>query len=140
MLFHVTLEKAEDGWIVAECPELPGCVSQGRNHEEALENIREAIRAWFLAEDQKAFARLENEPIEVSVIPREIGEETPPRRLRVPPPQFAGKVRELGDVMSSVPTSDWETEIQSRVAAYRRGEMELIDVETVFAEMRQIAR
>jgi hypothetical protein len=40
MIFHVTLEQAEDGWIVAECPALPGCVSQGRDEQEALENIR----------------------------------------------------------------------------------------------------
>ena len=45
MMFHVTLEPAEDGWIVAECPALPGCVSQGRDEKEALENIREAITA-----------------------------------------------------------------------------------------------
>ncbi len=31
MLFHITLEKAEDGWFVAECPALPGCVSQGED-------------------------------------------------------------------------------------------------------------
>ena len=36
MIVHVTLEPAEDGWIVAECPALPGCVSQGRNEEEAM--------------------------------------------------------------------------------------------------------
>jgi predicted RNase H-like HicB family nuclease len=54
MLFHVTLEAAEDGWIVAECPALPGCVSQGQNEPEAVENIREAIIAWLWAEDQKA--------------------------------------------------------------------------------------
>jgi predicted RNase H-like HicB family nuclease len=54
MMFHVTLENAEDGWIVAECPALPGCVSQGRDEKEALENIREAITAWMWAEDQKA--------------------------------------------------------------------------------------
>jgi predicted RNase H-like HicB family nuclease len=29
MIFHVTVEQAEDGWMVAECPALPGCVSQG---------------------------------------------------------------------------------------------------------------
>lgn len=56
--FHVTLEQAEDGWIVAECPALPGCVSQGRDEKEALENIREAITAWLWAEDQKAVAAL----------------------------------------------------------------------------------
>lgn len=54
MIFHVTLEKAEDGWIVVECPALPGCVSQGRDEKEALENIKEAITAWLWAEDQKA--------------------------------------------------------------------------------------
>jgi predicted RNase H-like HicB family nuclease len=54
MLFHVTLEKAEDGWMVAECPALPGCVSQGKDEQEALMNIREAITAWLWAEDQKS--------------------------------------------------------------------------------------
>ena len=43
MLFHVSLEAAEDGWIVAECPALPGCVSQGQDENEALENIKEAV-------------------------------------------------------------------------------------------------
>jgi predicted RNase H-like HicB family nuclease len=56
MLFHVTLEKAEDGWIVAECPALPGCVSQGKDEQEALANIKEAIQGWLWAEDQKANA------------------------------------------------------------------------------------
>lgn len=54
MVFHVTLTKAEDGWTVAECPALPGCVSQGKDDQEALANIKEAIAAWLWAEDQKA--------------------------------------------------------------------------------------
>jgi predicted RNase H-like HicB family nuclease len=58
MLFHVTFEASEDGWIVAECPALPGCVSQGRTEKEALENIKEAITAWLWAEDQKAVSKL----------------------------------------------------------------------------------
>ena len=58
MLVHVTLEPAEDGWIVAECPTLPGCVSQGRNEEEAMANIKEAITAWMLTEDQRAVESL----------------------------------------------------------------------------------
>jgi predicted RNase H-like HicB family nuclease len=41
--FIVTLTPGEDGYIVAECPSLPGCVSQGKNKEEAPENIKEAI-------------------------------------------------------------------------------------------------
>jgi predicted RNase H-like HicB family nuclease len=37
MNFTVTLEQGEDGYIVVECPSLPGCVSQGRTEEEAIE-------------------------------------------------------------------------------------------------------
>lgn len=62
MMFHVTLTEAEDGWIVAECPALPGCVSQGQDEREALENIKEAITAWLWAEDQKAAASLDQTP------------------------------------------------------------------------------
>jgi len=58
MVFHVTLTTAEDGWIVAECPALPGCVSQGKDELEALSNIKEAIAAWLWAEDQKAASQL----------------------------------------------------------------------------------
>jgi predicted RNase H-like HicB family nuclease len=43
MKFLVTLEPDEAGWIVVECPSLPGCLSQGRTVDEALANIREAI-------------------------------------------------------------------------------------------------
>lgn len=39
----VTLEIDEDGWYIVECPAIPGCVSQGRSEEEALENIKTAI-------------------------------------------------------------------------------------------------
>jgi predicted RNase H-like HicB family nuclease len=69
MLFHVTLEKAEGGWIVAACPALAGCVSQGRDEKDALDNIREAITAWMWAEDQKAVSSLpaEETPIVVAV-------------------------------------------------------------------------
>jgi predicted RNase H-like HicB family nuclease len=43
MKFLVTRERDERGWIVAECPALPGCVTQGRTVDEALLNVREAI-------------------------------------------------------------------------------------------------
>jgi predicted RNase H-like HicB family nuclease len=39
----VTIEPDETGMLVAECPAIPGCVSQGRTEAEALDNIREAI-------------------------------------------------------------------------------------------------
>lgn len=54
MIFHVTLDNAEDGWIGAQCPALPGCVSQGKDEKEALENIKEALTSWLWAEHQKA--------------------------------------------------------------------------------------
>lgn len=68
MVFHVKMEQAEDGWIVVECPALPGCVSQGRNEEEALVNIREAITAWLWAEDQKAAAMLSENSCQPPVV------------------------------------------------------------------------
>jgi predicted RNase H-like HicB family nuclease len=50
MIFHATLEQAEDGWIVVECPALPGCVSQGIDENEALENIKEADAIEYVVE------------------------------------------------------------------------------------------
>ena len=44
MKFVVTIDRDEDGVYVVECPAVPGCVSQGETHEEALENIKDAIR------------------------------------------------------------------------------------------------
>ena len=45
MKLVVTLERDETGMIVAECPAIPGCISQGKTENEALDNIREAIAA-----------------------------------------------------------------------------------------------
>ena len=44
MKFIVTLDRDEDGAWVAECPAIPGCVSQGATREETLQNIKEAIK------------------------------------------------------------------------------------------------
>jgi len=43
MKFIVTADRDEDGMWVVECPSIPGCVSQGKTRDEALQNIREAI-------------------------------------------------------------------------------------------------
>jgi predicted RNase H-like HicB family nuclease len=69
MIFHVSLEEAEDGWIVAEVPALPGCVSQGRDEKEALDNVKEAIIAWLWAEDQKALKSMspQRTPVVVAI-------------------------------------------------------------------------
>jgi predicted RNase H-like HicB family nuclease len=49
MKFIVNLDRDETGMIVAECPAIPGCVSQGKSEPEALANIREAIEACLEA-------------------------------------------------------------------------------------------
>jgi predicted RNase H-like HicB family nuclease len=43
MELPVILNAGQDGYVVAECPVIPGCISQGRTRKEALRNIREAI-------------------------------------------------------------------------------------------------
>jgi len=40
---YVVLQPGEDGYIVATCPSMPGCISQGKTRDEAIENIKEAI-------------------------------------------------------------------------------------------------
>jgi predicted RNase H-like HicB family nuclease len=49
MRLIVTLERDETGMLVAECPAIPGCISQGRTEEEAMRNIEEAIRGCLEA-------------------------------------------------------------------------------------------
>jgi predicted RNase H-like HicB family nuclease len=46
---QVLLYPGDDGYWVAECPSLPGCLSQGQTKEEALINIREAIEGYVAA-------------------------------------------------------------------------------------------
>jgi predicted RNase H-like HicB family nuclease len=62
------LRDGEDGWIVAECPQLPGCVSQGKTREEALANIREAIELVIEVRSERGESIfLDSEEIEVAV-------------------------------------------------------------------------
>ncbi|HOK39850.1 MAG TPA: type II toxin-antitoxin system HicB family antitoxin [bacterium] len=44
MKFIVTMDRDEDGLFIVECPSIPGCVSQGKTEQEALENIKDAIK------------------------------------------------------------------------------------------------
>jgi predicted RNase H-like HicB family nuclease len=46
---QVIIYPGEDGYFVAEVPSLPGCISQGKSKEEALINIRDAIRVYIAA-------------------------------------------------------------------------------------------
>jgi len=47
MKFRITIQQDEDGLFVAECPSLPGCISQGKTLQEAKANIQEAAEAYI---------------------------------------------------------------------------------------------
>jgi predicted RNase H-like HicB family nuclease len=64
----VVLTPGEDGWIVAECPLIPGCISQGRTRDEALGNIREAIELCLETGREEGLSL----PAEYSVVDVEI--------------------------------------------------------------------
>ncbi len=53
MKLHVKIEEDESGYFVAEVPALPGCYSQGKTHEEAVTNIKEAIAGWLEVMESK---------------------------------------------------------------------------------------
>lgn len=52
MKLLITLERDETGMIVAQCPAIPGCVSQGKTEDEATANIKEAIIACLEARSE----------------------------------------------------------------------------------------
>ena len=53
---QVVIYPGENGYWVAECPSLPGCITQGRTKEEAVANIREAIEAYIEALEEDGLA------------------------------------------------------------------------------------
>ena len=53
MDYRVILIESEEGFSVS-CPSLRGCHSQGKTKQEALDNIRDAIREWLDAEKAEA--------------------------------------------------------------------------------------
>ena len=56
MKLRVEFEDDENGWVTAYCPDLPGCVSQGKGLDDAKANIKEAIEGFLemLLEDAAA--------------------------------------------------------------------------------------
>lgn len=65
MRFKVLISDGEDGWFVVECPSLPGCVSQGRTVEEALENIKDAIQGCLDVLGERVRAQQSERIVEV---------------------------------------------------------------------------
>ena len=68
MKFNVTLDRDEDGVFVAECPSIPGCVSQGSSREEALANVHEAIALCLEVRAERGLPlTLETAQLEVTI-------------------------------------------------------------------------
>lgn len=65
MRFKVLISDGEDGWLVVECPSLPGCVSQGRTVEEAQENIKDAIQGCLDVLGERVSAQQSERIVEV---------------------------------------------------------------------------
>lgn len=61
MKIRVLIEEDEDGIFVAECPTLPGCISQGNTRQNALKNINDAIKGYLKS------LKKHNEPIPPSI-------------------------------------------------------------------------
>ena len=55
MKLPVILTKGEDGYIVAQIPILPGCISQGKTKDEALANIREAALLCLESQEEEGW-------------------------------------------------------------------------------------
>jgi predicted RNase H-like HicB family nuclease len=67
MIFNVTIDRDEDGVFIVECPSIPGCVSQGKTKEEALENIKDAITLCLQVRSEKGMPlTIETRQIEVA--------------------------------------------------------------------------
>jgi predicted RNase H-like HicB family nuclease len=64
--FTVTIDRDETGTWVAECPVIPGCVSQGRTKSEAIRNVREAIAQCLAVRAERGLPlTLETQEVEV---------------------------------------------------------------------------
>ena len=70
MKYRILIEQDEDGMFVAECPSLPGCISQGKTRAEAVENIHDAIKGYLESlkkHDEPIPPTIDEEIIEVAV-------------------------------------------------------------------------
>jgi predicted RNase H-like HicB family nuclease len=70
MRYRILIEQDEDGIFVAECPSLPGCISQGKTRKEAINNIQDAIRGYIESlkkHDEPIPPSIEEEIVEVAI-------------------------------------------------------------------------
>ena len=61
MKYRILISQDEDGVFIAECPSLPGCISQGKTRKEAIDNIKDAAKGYLES------LKKHNEPIPQSI-------------------------------------------------------------------------
>jgi predicted RNase H-like HicB family nuclease len=65
--FIVTVDRDEDGVWVVECPSIPGCVSEGATRQQALKNVRDAIKTCLEVRSERGMPlTVETAQIEVT--------------------------------------------------------------------------
>lgn len=67
MKIKVVLEPQEEGGYTVYVPSLPGCISQGETHEEALDNIKEAIELYLEPDEDDLIEYPERKVVEIVV-------------------------------------------------------------------------
>jgi len=70
MHYRILIEQDEDGVFIAECPSLPGCVSQGKTRKDVLGNIADAIKGYLQSlkqHDEPIPPSIEEEIVEVTI-------------------------------------------------------------------------
>jgi predicted RNase H-like HicB family nuclease len=68
MIFNVTLDRDEDGYWIVECPAIPGCFSQGDTRDEAIENIKDAIKLCLEVRAERGMPlTVETSQVEVTI-------------------------------------------------------------------------
>ena len=85
MELPVILNAGQDGYIVAECPVIPGCISQGRTRREALRNVREAIELCLesrVDEGWELASHYDLARVKIADVSKAGRPERPPRNVR----------------------------------------------------------
>lgn len=67
MKLKIVLEKGENGYIVAHCPSLKGCWSQGKTEKEVIKNIKEAIALYLKPDAKEVISDAKHKVLEVAI-------------------------------------------------------------------------
>ena len=67
MNLKIILEKGENGYVVAHCPSLKGCWSQGKTEQEAIKNIKEAVALYLESDSKSVKPTVNHKVLEIAV-------------------------------------------------------------------------